>query len=134
MKYLIRVFLFNLFGIWIVSQILPTLVVTGGWQILVLAGFTLSILMLIVKPILKILFIPINIITFGLLSWLVNVIVIYILTILVPEVTIRAWPFPGGTWAGFVIPPIHLTYFAALIVTSLVITCVTNILHQLSES
>lgn len=134
MKYLIRVFLFNLFGIWIVSQILPTLSVAGGWQILVLAGATLSLLMLIVKPILKILFIPINILTFGLLSWFINVIVIYMLTILVPEVTIRPWRFPGGTWAGFVVPQIALSYFFALVVTSLAITFVTNILHQLSES
>ncbi len=134
MKYLIRVFLFNLFGIWIVSQVLPTFTVSGGWQILVLAGVTLSLLMLIVKPILKILFIPINLLTFGLLSWFVNVIVIYMLTILVPEVSIRPWQFSGGTWAGFVVPPVHLTYFVSLVFTSLVITFVTNILHQLSES
>lgn len=134
MKYLIRVFLFNLFGIWIVSQIVPTITVSGGWQVLVLAGITLSLLMLIVKPILKILFIPINLLTFGLLSWFVNVIVIYILTILVPEVSIRPWQFSGGAWAGFVIPAIHFTYFASLVVTSLAITFVTNILHQLSES
>lgn len=134
MKYLVRVFLFNVFGIWITSQILPTLAIHDGWQILLLAGATLSLLMLIVKPILKILFIPINILTFGFLSWFINVIVVYILTIVVPEVSIRPWIFPGATWGGFVIPSINLSYFLALIVTSLAITFVTNTLHQLSES
>lgn len=133
MKYLLRVFLFNLFGIWLVSQILPTLVVRDGWQVLVIAAATLSLLMIIVKPILKILFIPINLLTFGLLSWVVNVIVMYILTIVVPEVTIVPWTFPGITWSGFVIPSVRLTYVLALIVTSLVITFITNVFHQMSE-
>lgn len=134
MKYLVRVFLFNVFAIWIVSQVLPTLVISGGWQMLLLAGATLSVLMLIVRPLLKILFIPINILTFGLLSWFINVIVIYILTIVVPEVSIRPWTFPGTTWGGFVIPQINVSYFLALIVTSLAITFVANFLHDVSES
>ncbi len=133
MKYLLRVFLFNIFGIWITSQLLPTIAVRGGWQTMLLAGATLSLLMLIVKPILKILFIPINILTFGLLSWLINVIVIYILTIVVPEVTILPWTFPGFTWSGFVIPSLRLTYVLSLIATSLVITFITNIFHEISE-
>ncbi len=133
MKYLLRVFLFNIFSIWITSQIVPTLRIRGGWQTILLAGATLSLLMLIVKPILKILFIPINILTFGLLSWLVNVIVIYILTIVVPEVTILPWTFPGFNWSGFVIPAIGLTYLLSLIATSLVITFITNIFHEISE-
>ncbi len=133
MKYLLRVFLFNLFGIWIASQILPTLAIAGGWQIIILAGATLSLLMLIVKPMLKILFIPINILTFGLLSWLVNVVVMYILTIIVPEVSIRPWMFPGASGYGFTVPPFNLTYPLALVATSLVITFITNGLHDISE-
>lgn len=133
MKYLLRVFLFNLAGIWLTSQILPTMTIRGGWQTMLLAGATLSLLMLVVKPILKILFIPINLLTFGLLSWFINVIVIYILTLVVPEVTIRPWTFPGATWSGFVIPSVHATYFLSLIATSLVITFITNLFHQISE-
>jgi putative membrane protein len=134
MKHLLRVFLFNLFAIWITSQILPTLTIHGDWQTMVLAGLTLGLLMLIIRPILKILFIPINILTFGLLSWFVNVIVLYILTIVVPEVTIKPWAFPGFTWSGLTVPAVFLTYFPALIVTSLIITCITNVFHQVSES
>src|SRR5690348_11087223 len=103
MKHIIRVFLFNVFALWLSSQMLPTLTATGGWQTILFAGFVLSMLMLIVQPILKILFIPINIITFGLLSWLINVIVIYLLTLFVPEMHVVPWLFPGATWAGFVV-------------------------------
>ncbi len=133
MKHIIRVFLFNVFALWLSSQILPTLYIPPGWQTVIFAGVTLSILMLIVKPILKILFIPINILTFGLLNWVINVIVIYLLTVFVPEIAIRLWIFPGATWAGFVIPSIHFTYVTALIASSLLITIITDVLHYVSE-
>jgi putative membrane protein len=133
MKHLVRVFLFNIFALWLTSQILPTVLIPGAWQIMIFAGFILSILMLIVVPILKILFIPINILTFGLLSWSINVIVMYLLTIFVPEIQIRAWTFPGVTWMGFVVPSVHLSYFFALIITALLLTGITDILHSVSE-
>lgn len=133
MKHIIRVFLFNVFALWFSSQLLPTMVIPQGWQTMIFAGFTLSMLMLIVQPILKILFIPINILTFGLLSWVINVIVIYLLTIFVPEISIQLWAFPGARWAGFVIPRIHFTYITALIASSLLITIITDVLHYVSE-
>ncbi len=133
MKHLLRIFLFNVFALWFTSQLLPTLIVPNGWQAMLLAGLTLSLLMLIVKPILKILFIPINIITFGLLSWMINVIVIYLLTLLVPEIQVHEWLFPGASWAGFVIPAFQFTYFLALIATSLLITIITDVLNYVSE-
>lgn len=133
MKYLVRVFLFNSFSLWFVSQILPALTINGGWQVLLFAGFILSILMLLVAPILKILFIPINIITFGLLSWFINVIVLYLLTVFVSDVSIHAWRFPGYAWAGFTVPPMALSYVVSLILVSLSVTFFSNLLHDVSE-
>lgn len=133
MKHLVRTFLFNVFALWLTSELFPAVVAPGGWQALLFAGFILSLLMLIIAPILKILFIPINILTFGLLSWLVNVIVIYLLTIFVPEIQIYAWTFPGFSFSGFTVPQIHLTYVLALIVSSFFITTITDVLHAVSE-
>ncbi|MEK7129573.1 MAG: phage holin family protein [Patescibacteria group bacterium] len=133
MKYLLRVFVFNVFGLWFAAQLLPTIRISGGWPVLFLAGAVLSLLLLIVKPILSILFIPLNIITFGLVSWLINVIVIYLLTILVPDVTIAPWTFPGLSGLGFIAPSVHLTYSVALVASSLLITIITNMLHKVSE-
>ena len=134
MKYLVRVFLFNVFALWFTSQLLPTLLIAPGWLTIVFAGFILSLLMLFVRPMLKILFIPINIITFGLFSWVVNVVVIFLLTFFVPEVQVKEWQFPGGTWAGFVAPSVHIPYWAALIITTFVITVIAQILHKVSEN
>lgn len=133
MKYIVRIFLFNTFALWLTSQIIPGVVIPNAWQPMLWVGFILSILMLIVKPILSILFIPINIMTFGLVSWLINVIVIYLLTILEPMIQIQPWDFGGATYGGFVIPPFHITYIVSLIIATFVLTFFTNIFHRMSE-
>ena len=66
-----------------------------GWPVLLMAGLVLSLLMLLVAPLLKILFIPINLLTFGLLSWVINVVVLYLLTVFVSGVSVVAWTFPA---------------------------------------
>ncbi len=133
MHYLIRVFLFNVFGLWLTRELLPFFVINGNWQTILSAAAVLSLLMLLVQPLLKILFIPINIITFGLLSWLINVIVLFLLTVFVDEVTITDWSFPGWYWSGFSLPAGHISYPLAMVIASLTITLLTNFLHDVSE-
>jgi putative membrane protein len=133
MKYLLKVFLFHSFALWLVSQIIPALTIPGGWQSILFAGGILALLTLLVTPVLKILFIPINIITFGLLSWMIHVIVLYLLTIFVPTVAVVAWQYPGASFAGFVIPPISFSYTISLIIVSLAVTFVVNLLYDISE-
>lgn len=127
-------YFFNVFALWITSQILPSLTISGGWQAMFVAGLFLSILMLLVAPVLKILFIPINIMTLGLFSWLVNVAVVYLLTIFVSSVQIRQFAFAGTNAAGFVIPVMTFSYPVSLVLTSLTITIISNLLHYASES
>lgn len=134
MKYLLRVFLFNLFALWLVKELFPGLIVTGGVQTVLLASVVLSLLMIIVRPMLKILFIPFNFLTFGIAGWFVNAVVIYILTLLVPEVVIRSFEFPGFSWGGFVIPSANISYIWSVILVTVSVTVLSHILHDVSET
>ena len=96
------------------------------------AGLVLSLLMLLVAPLLKILFIPINLLTFGLLSWVINV-VLYLLTVFVSGVSVVAWTFPGLSIAGFVLPEIAFSSFISFILVSLSLSMLINVLHDISE-
>ena len=134
MKKILRSFFFHVFSLWFSSQIIPGLVIQNAWPGILMAGLVLSLLMFIVKPVLKIIFIPINMLTFGLVAWFVNVIVIYLLTVLVPEVEIVAWIFNGLSYAGFNIPEIKFTYFMSLVTVSLSVTFFGNMLDNLSDN
>ena len=126
-------YFFNTFSLWFTSQILPTIILPKGWQPLLAIGFVLTILSTVVSPLVKILLIPINFMTLGFLSPLVHAVILYLLTILMPEVEIVPWTFPGGSYGGFVVPPVHLTFPFALIITSLAIAFFTGLFQKINE-
>ncbi len=133
MKSLIRSLLFHAFALWLTTQIVPGITVGGGWQGILMTAVVLSLLMLLVKPLLKILFIPINFMTFGLLSWAVNVVVVYLLTFLAPGVHVNPWTYPGAEFSGFVIPPMQISYLLSLTLVTVSIALITNILDHVSQ-
>lgn len=134
MKYFVKTWIFYVFALWLTKEIFPAFIVTGSWITLFVSGLLLSLLMLVIKPVLKILFIPINLLTFGLFSWVVNVIVIYILTLIAPNVSVISWMFPGASWQGFVIPSTQLSYITCLVITSITVTLISNTLEHITES
>jgi putative membrane protein len=131
MKRIVRIFVFHLIALWLTTQILVGFTISNNLAAFITSAFVLSLLMLIVKPILTILFIPINLITFGLLSWVINVVILYLLTLFVPAVVIVPWTFPGASWAGFAIPSFYLSYLLSLITSALVVTFISNTLEDL---
>lgn len=70
-------------SLWVLSYFLPTISV-GNWTTLVLASVVLVLLNSVVRPILKLLFLPINIVTLGLFSVVINVALLWLATYLVP--------------------------------------------------
>lgn len=133
MKGIIRSFLFHIVALWFTTQLLPSLVIIGNWQTIVGAGLVLTLLTLFIQPLLKILFLPINFLTLGLASWLIDVILLWLLTVVVPQVHVRAWDFSGFTIGGFTIPAMHISYGLSLVVTTLFLMLFTGILRSVSE-
>lgn len=120
MRAFLKNILFNAFSIFLISQILPGVKVFGGLPTFLFAGFALTLLFLLLRPVLNILAMPLNLVTLGMFSFLTNVIIFYLLTVLVIGVSITAFTFPGVNYAGFAIPSIHFnTLFAFIIVSFL---------------
>jgi len=108
--------------------------VTGGLPTYIFGGLALTILLLFIKPILNILSLPLNIITFGLFSFVTNIIIFYLLTVIVPGISITAFTFPGISYSGFVVPSIYFnTIFAFLMVSflqSLIVSFLTWLIKK----
>ena len=133
MKRIVRSFLFHVFALWMTSQLTAGIVILGNWQSLFIAGFILSVLVFLVRPLLSILFIPINILTFGLLSWVVNVIILYLLTLVVTAVEVHPWVFSGIAWGGFVIPQAQIGYITSLVIASFLVTGTVQLLTWINQ-
>ena len=71
--------------------LVPGIIVVGGWPTILIAALVWSVLMMVVKPVLKILTLPITIVTFSLFSFVLNVLLFYALAFIVPGFAIAGF-------------------------------------------
>ncbi|TET83821.1 MAG: phage holin family protein [Candidatus Nealsonbacteria bacterium] len=62
---------------------------TASWQILLLIGSVLGLINFFIKPVLKMITLPLRILTFGLFSLVINMVMVWTVDILFPELVIQ---------------------------------------------
>jgi putative membrane protein len=117
-KGFLRNVIFNSFAIFLISQLIGGVKISGGLPTYIFGGIALTILLIFIKPILNILSLPLNIVTFGLFSFVTNIIIFYLLTVIVPGINITAFTFPGFSYAGFIVPNIYFNVIFAFLLVS----------------
>jgi putative membrane protein len=103
--------------IFILAWLLPT-VSYLNWTTLILAGVVLTLLQKIVRPILKLLFLPINIVTLGLFSVVLNVFLLWLATYLVPGFQIQPMTLLGvqlGSFFSLLVVSIFLGFLQGIV-------------------
>src|SRR3989344_1424710 len=133
MKSILRNTVFNSVSLFILSQAVSGVRIKGGWETLILSGFILSILNIVLKPILNLFSLPLNAITLGLFSFITNAILLYILTIFVPNISISQFTFNGFSFSGFIIPVIQFNTLTAFIVSAAVLSLIINFFDWLTK-
>lgn len=133
MKGIIRSFVINTAALWAVSQTASGIHFEEGTATLFLAGLSLAIVNLLIRPLINLLLLPLNLITLGTLRWVANVITLYIVTLVVPGFSITGFDYPGFVYQGFSIPQLSLSPFFAYIVISFLISIVSSVLFWLSH-
>ncbi len=128
MKSLLRAFIYNLVCLFLATLIIPGFSIEGGVRVLLFASIVFTLLNFFLKPLIKILLFPINFITLGLFSFLVNVIIIYVLIYFVSQIKITPWTFYGFSYQGFSIPTIYFTNFLTILIASFLLSIFFNIL------
>lgn len=131
MKSLVRNTVFNAISLFVLTQVLAGVKVSGGFGTLLFSGFVLSFLFIFLKPILNIFSLPLNLVTLGLFSFFTNTILLYILTVFVPNVVISQFTFNGFTFSGFVVPVMHFGSFSAYIIAAGVLAIIINFFNWL---
>lgn len=128
MKKIIRTFIIILASIKLAGLVIPTIKLEGGAGTIILASAGLTIFEYLIKPIAKILFLPINILTLGLLRWVIDVIGLYLVTLLVKGFIIQPYQLPQIQFNGLSIPSLHFSLLITYILASLLINLFVTIL------
>lgn len=88
---------------------------------------------MILVPILKILLLPLNLLTLGLFAWITNVLALFALTTVVSDFQLVPYTFAGFNASFMVIPPYELSTFLVAVVASFFIGIITHFLQWLAH-
>ena len=113
------------------TRILPGLNYEGGIKTLVLGAAGLMLVNFLVVPLLKIMFLPLNLLTLGIFAWVVNVVALYLLTSLIPGFKLVPFYFAGSSINGFQIPAMELNVLQVAIVASFLVGLTSHFLQWL---
>ncbi|MDO8514217.1 MAG: phage holin family protein [bacterium] len=97
-------------AVYLTVSLVPGVTVGGGWTTILLVALVWSVIMMVIKPVLSILTLPITIITLGLFSFILNALLFWAMTLVVP---------------GFVVAG-----FLPALLGALVLSVLTWLIHQ----
>lgn len=118
MKSLLRSILINLLVFYLCGILYPGFSIKHDFKVLVSAAVVWFFLNKFVKPIIKLLLLPINLITLNLFSWAVSMLTLFLLQIVVGDITINAYTFPGLNYEGFIVPSFFINVFFSYLIAS----------------
>jgi len=121
MKWFLKTIISTVVTLYLISRVFPQ-VHFASMGVLITTGIVLTILIVIGKPFLKILLLPINIITFGMFAWVINILVLYIATLLVPGFEVGAITIPSVVIGPFLFPTYELSRFWSMFLVSFLVS------------
>lgn len=132
MKSVLRYFLINLVALYAATYLIGGLTYSGGLQSLLIGAAAFALINILLVPLLKILFLPLNLLTLGLFAWLTNVLALYALTS-ISDFKLSAYFFPGAKLGIIILPEVALSVFWVAVAASFLIGFITHFLHWLSH-
>ncbi|RJQ26163.1 hypothetical protein C4577_04010 [Candidatus Parcubacteria bacterium] len=133
MKQLIRKIFVSSIAVYIASLLLTGLKIQGGYENYLIAGVFITFADYVIRPVISIITLPFNAITFGLFQVVVNAILLYIITLIYPKLSIGSFQFPGISYSGFAIPSFYSNEILSYVIISVTIYSVIKLFFWLFD-
>ena len=121
MRSFLRNIFINFLTLLLIAKLTGAIDFSENFLVLIWAAFFLTLLNLLVKPILNLLLMPINLLTLGAFRWVINAIVLLLVTLIVKAFVIKGFVFPGFTFSGFIVPQVSFSFLWALFLVSFLV-------------
>lgn len=129
MRTIIKHFIIDTIALYLISQSVSGMVFANGLYTLALTGAVLMLITMIVKPILNILLLPLNLVTFGLFKWVAYAITFYLVTLIVPGFKLLDFAYKGYSSSLFSLPAISLTGTLAFLAFAFLVSFVSSLMY-----
>ena len=131
MKKILRHYVINTLILYVVSRIAHGLYFENGLETIIIAGAGLTVASLLAKPVINLLLLPINLITFNLFKWVSSAVALYLVTIVVPGFKITGFIFAGLSSQWLDLPAINLSGFLAYVAFSFMFSFFASFIYWL---
>ena len=131
MKTTLKHYIVDTGALYLASQIASGLIFEDGMKTILLAGVGLTAATLVVRPLINILILPINLITFGLFKWVSSAVALYLVTLVVPGFRITQFVFEGLGSKWLDIPGFSFAGILAFISFSFLLSLITSFMYWL---
>lgn len=118
---------------YIAPFVVSGLKVQGDAATYIAAGFVLTLVSFIIKPLVVLLTLPFNILTLGFFSLFINALMLYIVTLFVPQITVSAFVLESITIVGIKTPEIAFNTFFAFVACAFVLSFVSGLLSYIMK-
>lgn len=137
MKDILKSFFFSLIALFGASQVVKGFSYGGDPAVLAIGALAFGIINSLLKPILKLVTLPLNFLTLGFSSFLINTGLLYLTIKIVPELTVVGFRFPGlaveTQYIKLAVPVFDIPAFGTLLASSMVISLLIVILGLIFE-
>lgn len=129
MRTLLKRFIIDTVSLFVIAQSVSGIVFENGLYTLLLTGLILMLTTMIIKPVLNILLLPLNLVTFGLFKWVAYAISFYLVTLLVPGFKLLDFVYKGYSSNLFSIPSISLTGTLSFLAFAFLVSFISSIMY-----
>ncbi len=131
MKKIFRMIIFSALAIYLTSLWNKGFVVPLNLSDFFQGVIVIAIIYYFINPLTKIVLLPLNILTLGMVSFIAFFIIFYFFVSSFSFIEIKEWVFPGINWYGFNLEKMDINYLGNLILSSLSISLIINSFEKL---
>lgn len=131
MKKLLRMIFFSLISIFVISLLVKGFEIKSDIYSYFVAAVFLSIVYYLIAPIIKLVLLPLNILTLGLASFFAYLLIFNFVINQFSLLIIKPWHFDGISLFGIVIPPLDFNYWMTLILVVVLYSTLINLFESL---
>ncbi len=107
--------------------------IQNDWVSYLVGSLVFVIFSFILSPIIKLLLLPINLLTLGLFRWVSGVLVLYLFDLVYDGIRISAFDYPGFTSPILSLPSGHLSLFWVVVLSSLIMSLSYSLISALFQ-
>ena len=132
MKTILKAFIISSIALWLLDKLFESFVIRD-LQSLLAAALVLTFANLIIRPVVKLITLPINILTLGLFSGIANLATLYLTIKLTPGLSLSTTNFPGLILGEFTIPKIIIPKLGTLVLVNIGFSLIYNLIHNVLD-